>query len=100
MKYRPMRHIQPETGEYIVSVFKRLIQLYVFCLFLYSLTYCIKEALNEKSAGLRGSYGPRQGNPLQYFSNNNPIVFVLFFLYSMTSFIKEVIKGNIFGDQI
>ena len=66
--------------------YKTLIQLYLLRSFLYSLTYCIKEVIkgkifwrsNEKIAGLRGSYGLEQGNPLQFFQNTDPIVFVLF----------------------
>ena len=55
----PMRNIHTEAGKYIVF-FKTLIQLSLSRLFLYSLTYCIKEVikgkifwrLNEKSSGL------------------------------------------------
>ena len=66
--------IQPETREYLVFFFKTLIQLFLLRSFLYSLTYCIKEGIkdnnleiNWKSADLWGSYGLKQGNPLQFF---------------------------------
>ena len=85
-----------------------LIQLYLLCSFLYSLTYCIKQVingkifwrLNDKSVGLWGSYGLKQGNPLQFFQNTDPIVFVLFISLFLTYCIKEGIKGNIFGHYI
>ena len=51
--------------------FKTLIKLYLLCLFLYYFTYCIKEGIKVnifgdyiKIAGLWGSYGLKQGNPL------------------------------------
>ena len=44
---RPIRQIQPETGESLVF-FKTLIQLYLFRSFPYSLTYCIKEVIKSK----------------------------------------------------
>ena len=79
-------------GRYILKqgnplyFFKTLIQLYLLRSFIYSLTYFIKEVikgkifwrLNEKRAGLWGSYVLKQGNPLQFFLNTDPIVFVLF----------------------
>ena len=43
-----MMQIQPETGESLVLILKRLIQLYLLRLFIYSLTYCIKEVINCK----------------------------------------------------
>ena len=73
--------------------FKTLIQLYLLCSFLYSLTYCIKEVingkifwrLNEKTVGLWGSYGLKQGNPLQFFSKHwsNCICFVYFSIFDL-----------------
>ena len=56
--------------------------------------------LNEKSVGLWGSYGMKQGNTLQLFKNTYPIVFVLFISLFFTYCIKEGIKGNIFGHYI
>ena len=44
-----MRQLPPETGEPLAIFFKTLIQLYLFYLFLYSLTYCTKE-------GIKGNY--------------------------------------------
>ena len=88
-----MRQIQPETGESLVFFFKTLIQLYLLCLFIYSLTYCIKEVikgkmfwrLNEKCAGLWVSYGLKQGNPLQFFSKHwsNCICFAYFSIFDL-----------------
>ena len=100
----PMRQIQPETGEYLVFFFKTLIQLYLLRSFLYSLTYCIKEVikgkifwrLNEKSAGLWGSYSLKQGNPLQFFQTLIQLYLFLISLF-LTYCIKEGIKGNILG---
>ena len=73
--------------------FKILIQLYLLRSFLYSLTYCIKEVINgkifwrfiEKSVGLWGSYGLKQGNPLQFFSKHwsNCICFVYFSIFDL-----------------
>ena len=62
--------------------------------FLYSLTYCIKEVikgkifwiLNEKSAGLWGSYGLRQANPLQF-------IFKALFFYFWITVSKWVSKA-------
>ena len=76
---------QPKTGQSLVSFYKTLIQLYLLRSFLYSFTYCIKEVikgrifwiLNEKSAGLCGRYGLKQGNPLQSFQNTNKKLYVL-----------------------
>ena len=80
-----MRQIQPEAGKSSVF-FKTLIQLYLLHLFLYYLTYCIKEGikgncfwrLNEKSVGLQGSYGLKQGNSLKKFKITNQVVLVIF----------------------
>ena len=88
--------------------FKVLIQLYLLCSFLYYLTYCIKEVingkifwrLNEKTVGLWGSYGLKQGNAMQFFQNTHPILFVLFISLFLTYCIKEGIKGNMFGHYI
>ena len=73
--------------------FKTIIQLYFYCSFLYSLTYCIKEfikgkifwRLNEKSAGLLGSYGLKQGNSSQLISKHwsNCICFVYFSIFDL-----------------
>ena len=79
---------------------KTLIQLYLLCLFLYSLNYCIREVikgkiiwiLNEKIAGPWGRYGLKQGNLLQKCYNTDSIVFVLFIFLFLTYVIKEGIK--------
>ena len=55
--------------------FKTIIQFYLLCSFLYSLTFYIKEVikgkifwrLNDKSVGLWDNYSLKQGNPLQVF---------------------------------
>ena len=70
-------------------IFKTLIQLYLFCLFLYSLTYCIKEVIEDinleikwKSVGLLGNYGLKQVNPLQFFKTQiKNICFVCELIY-------------------
>ena len=95
-----MRQIQPEKGKRLyffqntntIVFFKTLIQLYFLCLFIYSLTHCIKEVikgnifwiLNEKSAGLWGSYGLTHGNPL-FFSkhSSNCICFVYLSIFDL-----------------
>ena len=46
-----MRQLRTETGESLIKKFKTLIQLYLFCLFLYSLTYCIKEGIKGNIFG-------------------------------------------------
>ena len=76
---------------------KIIIQLYLSCSFLYYLTYCIIEVINnkifwkinEKSVGLWGSYCLKQGNPLFFFWKHwsNCICFVYFYIF---------VKGNIF----
>ena len=48
---RSMRHLRPETGGSLVICFKTLIQLYLLYLFIYSLTYCIKEGINGNIFG-------------------------------------------------
>ena len=104
----PMRQIQPETGEYLVFFFKTLIQLYLLRSFLYSLTHCTKEVIKGKifleikwkRADLWGSYGLKKANPLQFFQNTDPIVFVLFIFLFLTYCIKEGIKGKFFGSYI
>ena len=81
--------------------FKALIQLYLLCSFLYSLTYCIKEVingkifwrLNQKSVGLWGSYSLKQGNTLQIFQDSDPIVFVLFISLFWLTVSKRVSKA-------
>ena len=44
-----MRQIHPETGEVLAIIFKTLIQLYLFYLFLYYLAYCIKYVIKGKT---------------------------------------------------
>ena len=87
-----MRQIQPEPGESLVFFFLTLIQLYLLHSFLYFLTYCIKEVikgnifwrLNEKNAGLWGSYGLKQRNPLNFFSKHWSNWFFLFLYFWLT----------------
>ena len=74
-------------------LFKIIIQLYLLRSFLYSVTYCIKEVTNgktfwiwnEKSVGLWGSYGLKQGNTLQFFSKHwsNCICFVYLSIFDL-----------------
>ena len=82
--------------------FKILIQLYLLCSFLNSLTYCIKEVingkiiwrLNEKSVGLWGSYGLKQVNPLQFFFKTLIQLYLFsLFLYFWLTVSKRVSKA-------
>ena len=65
--------------------FKTLIQLYLLCSFLYSLTYCIKEVikgrifwrLNEKIPAYEAATARNRGIPCKIFKIANQIVFVL-----------------------
>ena len=69
-----------------LKIFKTLIQLNFSCFFLYSFTNCIKNGIKGnifgdlKQIGLWGSYGLKQGNPLQNFETTNQIVFVLYYV--------------------
>ena len=78
----PMRHLRPETGESLAILFKTLIQLYLFCLFLYfwlTVSKRVSKAIfldiTFKSVGLWGSYSLKQGNSLQNVKFSNPIIF-------------------------
>ena len=68
-----------------LQFFKKTIKLCLLCLFLYSLTNCIKYGIKDnlfgyqiKTVGLWHRYGLNQRNRLQKFENNNKIIFVLF----------------------
>ena len=50
-----------------------------------------------KKIGTMGQIRPETGESLVIFQSNNPIVCVLFTSFSLKFFIKEGIKGNIFG---
>ena len=73
--------------------YKILIQLYLLCSFLFSLTYCIKELINGKifwrlngrMVGLWGRYGLKQGNPLPFVSKHwsKCICFVYFSIFDL-----------------
>ena len=73
--------------------------------FLYSLNYCIKEVikgkifwrLNEKVLAYEAGRPETGESPAIFFRNTDPIVFVLFIYLFFTYFIKEGIKGNMFG---
>ena len=81
--------------------FKILIQLYLLCSFLYSLTYCIKEVINgkifwrfnKKSAGLWGSLGMKQGNPLILFKILIQLYLFCLFLYFWLTVSRRVSKA-------
>ena len=67
-----------------LQFFKTLIHLNLFYLFLYfwltvskRLSKAIFRDIKFKSVGIRGSYGPKKGNPLQNLKISNQIVFVL-----------------------
>ena len=95
-------------NRWILSPFKTLIQLYLLRSFLYSLTYCIKEVikgkifriLNEKSASLWGSYGLKQGNPLQIFKTLIQLYLFCLFLYFWLTLSKRVSKAIFLGIQL
>ena len=78
-----------------------LIQLYVWHSFLYSLTYCIKEfikgkifwRLNEKSAGLLGSYGLKQGNSSHFIKTLIQLYLFYLFFYFWLTVSKRVSKA-------
>ena len=80
--------------------FKIQIQLYLLRSCLYSLTYCIKEViygkifrrLNEKSVVLWGSFGLKQGNPLQFFKTLIQLYLFCLFLYFWITVSKRVSK--------
>ena len=92
----------------IPCIFLKLIQIYLLCSFISSLTYCITEfikgtiswRLNENSVGLWGSYGLKQGNPLRFFQNTKKKLFVLFIFSILTYCIKEGIKNTIFDNNL
>ena len=86
--------------------FKTLIQLYLLRSFLYSLTYCIKEGIEDnnleikwKSVGLWGKYGLKQGNSLQFFKTLIQLYLFCLFLYFWLTVSKRVSKA-IFLDII
>ena len=75
-------------GSYVLKqgnplqLFKTLIQLYLFSLFLYfwlTVSNRVSKAIfldmKFKSVGLWGSYGLKQGNPLQNLNISNQIIF-------------------------
>ena len=95
-----MRQLQPETGEFLANFFKTLIQLYLFCLFLYfwlTVSKRVSKAIfldiKCKSVGLWGSYGPKQGNPLKFLTTL--IQFYLFysFIYFWITVSKRLSKA-------
>ena len=70
------------------TFFKTLIQFYLFCLFLYSLDYCIKEGIKsnifdikQKNSAFGAGRDWNMVNPLQSFLNTNQILFVLFTIF-------------------
>ena len=79
-----MRQLRPETGETLVTIFKTLIQLYLFCLFLYYLTYYTKEGIkgnifgnSTKNCWPKMQLRPETGESPAIFKSTNKIVFVL-----------------------
>ena len=79
-----MRQIRPETMESLAIFFKTLIQFYLFYLFFYfwfTVSKRVSKAIfldiKLKSVGLLGSYGLKQGRPLQNLKISNQIVFIL-----------------------
>ena len=82
-----MRQIQPETGEFLIKIFKTLIQLYLLCSFFYSLTYFIKEVikgkifwiLNEKVPAYEAATGQNRGIPCKIFKTLIQLYFFVYF---------------------
>ena len=81
-----MRHTQPEIGEYLVFFFKKLIQLYLLCMFPYFSTYCFKEViidktiwiLNKKIPAYEAAMAWNRGITCNFYQITHPILFVLF----------------------
>ena len=97
----------PKQGNTLYFFFKTLIQLYFLRLFLYSLTYCIKEVikgkifwrLNLKVPAYEVATAWNRGihcNFSKHWSNCICFFISLFLTYC----IKESIKDNIFGHSI
>ena len=93
----PMRQLRPETRESLAIFFKTLIQLYLFCLFLYfwlTVSKRVSKAIfldiTFKSVGLWGSYGLKQGNPLQFFKT---LIQLYLFLYFWLTISKRLSKA-------
>ena len=88
--------------------FKILIQLYYICYVHFFILWLIVSKrvskiiiwrLNEKSVGLWGSYGQKQGNPLQFFKTL--IKSYLFYeLNILPTVSKRVSKLRNFGDEL
>ena len=99
---RPIRQIQPETKESLVSFFKILIQLYLLCSFLYSLTYCIKEVINgkifwrlkEKMLALEAATAWIRGISCNFFFKTLILLYLFcLFLYFWLTVSKRVSKA-------
>ena len=80
--------------------FTTLIQLYLFSLFLYfwlTVSNRVSKAIfldiNFKSVGLWGSYGLKQGNPLQFFTTLIQLYLFYLFLYFWLTVSKRVSKA-------
>ena len=87
---RPLTQPCSETGVNLVIFFKKLMQLYLFCWFHYSLTFCIKEVIKgnlfcilniKKVLAYEAATAWDRGNPSRYFSKHysNCIFFLLLF---------------------
>ena len=91
-----------------MQFFKTLIQLYMFCLFIYSLTYCIKEVikgkiflrLDEKVPAYEADTAWNRGIPCILLKTLFQLYLFCLFPYFLTYCIKEGIKGNIFVHYI
>ena len=87
-----------------LAILQNTYLLYLLCLFIYYLTYYIKEGIKDnileiiwKGVSLWGRYSLKQGNTLQMLKSRIKFYFLspilLFWLC-----INKVIKGNIFWD--
>ena len=84
--------------------FETIIQLYSLNVFLYSLTFCIKQFIksrialrfNETMPAYEAAMAWNMGIPCNFFQNTNSIVFALVILLFFTNCIKESLKGNTF----
>ena len=88
--------------------FKILIQLYLLCSFIYSLTYWINEVirsrifrrLNKIVLAYDATTAWNRGISSNFFHKTDPIVFIFFIYIFLTYYIKEGIKVNIFGHKL
>ena len=106
-KVRPMRQIWPETGEPLVIFFKTLIQLYLFCLFLYFWLTVSNRVSKEifldieyKVLAYEAAMSWNRGIRCKVLQLLIELYLFCFLIYCSTYCIKKVIKGKIFSDEM